>query len=140
MLESRSIIGMLARNQLESTLLSDSQGWPLPWPRTVCGKICFRSVKGKLNVCYKIGRLLGSYSPSSFQIPSRLYTATFLYHSPGPNLTTHIIELELHICPGKHTLVSSFAGESGSERIQDLLRVTQYMWCWGSNLAPLNPQ
>ena len=114
-------IGVLSRNQLGSTLLSDSKEGPCPWMFVVglChGEVSFRSVKRKFGIFWKAGSL-EIYSSTSKTI-SRLSTATkiasFIFHWLVPSSSMHIIQRELYIHPEKHNLVFSLNKEIKAEK------------------------
>ena len=92
---------------------------PCPGPElSMIGRCLGRSTSGlsKENLMFVARQECLKPTLPASETPSRRSTATkrasLMHHSPVPNSSTHIIQLELHIHPGKHSLVFSFTMKS----------------------------
>lgn len=124
LLESRSI-GVLARYQVESTMLSNSQGWPpalarMLYDRPLPGKFCFSSVKRKQCLLQdkKTWNLL-------FQ-PPRLHRdkSNIFYKSLASFRFIHTHYLSWTSHPPREAYFH-LQGNQGLQRIHDLPKVMQ---------------
>lgn len=132
-----------------STLLSDSQACPLPWPGTIYDRpLPGKSVSGlsKENLIFLERQEDLKLTFLSFQDPFQTVHSkkitSFIYHWPVPSSSTHIIQLELYIHPGMHNWVFSFMGKSRLRKDTWLARghTVYTLWSWGWDPALLNPK